>query len=51
MCLSLRSLEIDPSARIQVQILYLEVTLRQEFNCKLFLGEVIPENASRALWK
>lgn len=30
--LSLCSLEVDPYAKIQVRILYLEVTLRQEFN-------------------
>jgi hypothetical protein len=34
MCLSLDSPEADPDAECEVQILYLEVTLREEFNRK-----------------
>lgn len=39
-CLHLGSLEAESDAKIQVQIVYLEVALRQEFNCKLFLWEM-----------
>ena len=51
MCLNLGSPEFNTDVKIQVKILYLEVTLRQKFNCKLFLWEVILENASKTMGK
>ena len=51
MCLSLGSPEFNTDVMIQVKISYLEVTLRQKFNCKLFLWEVIVENASKTMGK
>ena len=51
MCLSLGSPEFNAGVKIQVKIPYLEVTLRQKFNCKLFLWEVILENASKTMGK
>ena len=50
-CVSLGSPEFNTDVKIQVKISYLEVTLRQKFNCKLFLWEVIVENASKTMGK